>query len=479
MGLVSLQNVELNSEMRAKQESEAASTTNNLKTSSYNYFIRYNDTNFFGYNFLYRSILRIPADAFPFVDQFLRGLSSKSEGLGEVNSNPLRLPPQWLEALKEVHFVIDKSIDELSLIKFHYFRSLYANNSLSLIVLPTLWCNLACPYCFEFKKPIFMKSEVEDALINWIEKSFKNKRYVHIAWFGGEPLLAKKVIFRLTKRLQEFCNSIGANYGASLTTNGYFLDQKFIEAIPSLSIKQVQVTMDGDKADHDALKRKRNGEGSFDRVFQNIVTLCESVSDCNLLLRINCGDDNYNGIERLLERFPPIVKARASVFFRWIWANKASGYREFSARRQGTGTESFQGLTKLEVAAKALGWHIYNSYNYNVGYCEVDFLDHYAIGPDGNVFLCTHTYENSESIGYLLEGRNVTRSNTIGKITRWYTVNPFNDAECVICQLLPICCGGCRKARMEGGRSCIEEKKSLDLFVRSLVEERLIPAAMA
>ncbi len=268
-----------------KNECGIDNLNNTSKASSYNYFIRYNDDNFFGYNFLYKTILRIPADASPYVNQFLHGLSPKSEHI-EDNSRPPRLPSQWLEALRQVNFVIDKNIDELSLIKFCYFRNLYASESLSLIVLPTLWCNLACPYCFEFKKPISMKAEVENALMDWLKSNFKGKRDIHIAWFGGEPLLAKRVIFSLTKQLQEFCNSIDARYAASLTTNGYFLNKEFQDSLPTLSIKQVQVTLDGDKPDHDALKRKRNGGGSFDRVFQNVVTFCENVSDsdCNLVV---------------------------------------------------------------------------------------------------------------------------------------------------------------------------------------------------
>jgi uncharacterized protein len=468
MGLAKLQNI--------KNECEVDNLNNNLKASSYNYFIRYNNDNFFGYNFLYKTILRIPSDAFPYVNQFLHGLSPKSERV-EDNSRLPRLPSQWLEALRQVNFVIDKNIDELSLIKFCYFRNLYASESLSLIVLPTLWCNLACPYCFEFKKPISMKAEVENALMDWLKSNFKGKRDIQVAWFGGEPLLAKRVIFSLTKRLKEFCNSTGARYAASLTTNGYFLNKEFQDSLLSLSIKQVQVTLDGDKPDHDALKRKRNGGGSFDRVFQNVVTFCENVSDsdCNLSLRINCGDDNYNGIERLLDRFPPIVRSRASVYFRWIWANKASDYNEFSSSRRGT--EPFLGLAKLYATAKALGWRTFNPHDHKVdwGYCEVDYTDHYAISPDGSVFLCTHTFEKSESIGCLLQEREIIQPKTTSTITRWYSANPFDDAECMKCQLLPICLGGCRKTRVEGGRSCMEEKESLDLFIRCLVEERLLP----
>ncbi len=156
-----------------QNESEIDHLNNNLKASSYNYFIRYDNDNFFGYNFLYKTILRIPTDAFPYVNHFLHGLAPKSQFVDD-NSRPPRLPAQWQEALRQVNFVIDKNIDEHSLIRFSYFRNLYASESLSLIVLPTLWCNLACPYCFEFKKPVYMKGEVENALMDWLENNWAN-----------------------------------------------------------------------------------------------------------------------------------------------------------------------------------------------------------------------------------------------------------------------------------------------------------------
>ncbi len=446
-----------------------------IKISNYNYFIRYDNDFYLGYNFLYRSILKIPVEAFPEINYFLQMLSTNNIQLEDENSPTVKISTQWLEALREAQFIIQGDLDELSLIKFRYYRSLFASDYLSLVILPTLWCNFECPYCFEIKKPTFMSPEVEDALVRWVENSFKHKRHIHVGWFGGEPLLAKKVIIRLTDRLQKLSSNIGASYTASLTTNGFFLDQEFQSFIPKSGIKSVQVTFDGDKEDHDTLRRQSNGQGSFDRILQNIISFCENVPDCKLTLRINCGDRNYDKIEKLIERFPPIVKARATVFFRWIWANKASGFRDFACRNRGV--KPFMGLAKLYETSNISGWKTGNPHNHFLGgYCEVDYLDHYNIDPEGNVFLCSHTFEKSESIGSILQDRDIVRFDAIGTYTRWYSVNPFDDTECVNCQLLPICLGGCRKSRFEGMRECIEERKSIDLFVKNLVEEQLMSA---
>ena len=53
----------------------------------YNYFIRYDADYFIGYNFLYRSILRIPDEAYPDVEKFLNNLSPLSDTYSDDLNN--------------------------------------------------------------------------------------------------------------------------------------------------------------------------------------------------------------------------------------------------------------------------------------------------------------------------------------------------------------------------------------------------------
>jgi hypothetical protein len=57
---------ELNKLKNNKDDIEVKDIINNYKTSNYNWFVKYDNNSFFGYNFLNRSILRIPLDIFPF-----------------------------------------------------------------------------------------------------------------------------------------------------------------------------------------------------------------------------------------------------------------------------------------------------------------------------------------------------------------------------------------------------------------------------
>jgi radical SAM protein with 4Fe4S-binding SPASM domain len=166
------------------------------------------------------------------------------------------------------------------------------------------------------------------------------------------------------------------------------------------------------------------------------------------------------------------VKRRARIFFRWVWSSAASGYRDFSTRR---GKEPFRGLAELYATARSLGWRTRNPSTIHAeSYCEVDYLDFYTIGPDGNVFLCTNAYDDScEAVGSVLSGASIPRPDMEDYYAMWYSASPFEDPECLNCLLLPACRGGCRRLRVEGFRSCLDEKWSLDALVSDVVDEQL------
>lgn len=149
-----------------------------LKPSQFNTFLGSEDTGV-GYNILYRSIVRLPRVAFDY-------LCNPSDDIN-VNASHA-FPQQWTDALSSSRFLIDCSTGEVDLIRLRYNESLHSAGFLSLTLLPTIWCNLDCPYCFEFKKPLFMSEEVERGIVEWVRREFSHKRKIHIAWFGGEPL---------------------------------------------------------------------------------------------------------------------------------------------------------------------------------------------------------------------------------------------------------------------------------------------------
>lgn len=429
-----------------------------MKSSVYNHFLELDDE-IFGYNFLSQNTIRMSRAEYILIQDYLSKLGGDtSHSLGSTSS-------PWPKILKDARFVVASDFDELKFLKVKYNQSLFANDQLRLIILPTLACNFDCPYCFEFKKNITMDETIRKALIKWVEKRFNKKRNISVCWYGGEPLLAKNLIMELTEKLQSFCKRIGADYGAELTTNGYYLDNKFIERLATLKINHVHITLDGDEISHDRLRRS-NGSATFSKILNNITQLCKNDNDCKLTLRINCCDDNYSTITSMLKTFPKVIKNKAVIYFRWIESYEANNYRKFSCENKGE--NEYLGLGKLYAESYKLGWKTNNPLEYfQYSFCEVDFIDHYNIDPFGNVFFCSKSFNKNESIGTIKSGD--LKLNNSSDYFGWYDASPFDDIKCLKCKILPVCFGGCRKFRTINTPTCPAEHISLDLFVKNII----------
>jgi len=295
---------------------------------------------------------------------------------------------------------------------------------------------------------------------------------VRVTWFGGEPLLAKRVIQRLTESLADVCRKWRAGYSADLITNGYFLDQEVIDNIEYWALRSVHVTLGGDREHHDALRRQRRGRGSFDRIVENIERFSAASHHCSLVIRVNLTDDNYAGIFELLKQFGPSVRRRSLIYFLWVWPNEASGCVEFAA--EGRTTDSYRRLDALYQAANDSGWHTGNpALQFFDRHCAADSPNHFSIDPFGNLYVCTHTYDAAEAVGSVFRTGTGLNENQVDSYDSWYAANPFGDLECRACKLLPTCWGGCRKARVMGRRGCLDEREAVELFAESIVRDYL------
>ena len=448
------------------------------KVSAYNSFVPWPDGDTYGYNFLYRSMVKVPGSAHTEVEQLLRDIDRPGAAV-----EPGSEREQWLDALRAAKFIVEDDVSELSIVKHFYYKNLYASDRLNLILLPTLQCNLACPYCYEDKRPLFMTPAVEADLLRWVERHFRRKRVIQAAWFGGEPLLGGGTIRRLSAGLQAFCERVHADYIATLTTNGVLMDAAFLSAFPDLALRHVQVTFDGSRAHHDQMRRTLAGRGSFDQIMENTLAFCRAIppEQCSLSIRINCTDANFDDIEDLLAVLPEAIQSRATLFFRWVYANKASASRglgAFSEERQGC--DSFQGLRRLNARAMEMGFHVADPLaSQTFFYCEADFRDQYIIYPDGNVFLCAHDGNDRTPLFNVAEGLapDGIQSRSLSHYARWMTTGPFAEPGCVACRLLPICLGECRRAWFEGKPNCLLGNSTLPYITENAIAQKLASLA--
>ena len=135
-------------------------------------------------------------------------------------------------------------------------------------------CNFRCKYCYEKFEDIAMSEEVEQAISEFAEKllSVKNYKQFHVHWFGGEPLLGYRTIKALSSKFQEYCDRYGVAYSSDITTNGFLLTRnKQAELIEKCSVTSFQITVDGDQEGHDSQRVLVNGQGSYQRILNNLL----------------------------------------------------------------------------------------------------------------------------------------------------------------------------------------------------------------
>ncbi|MEU3555803.1 radical SAM protein [Streptomyces fragilis] len=157
------------------------------------------------------------------------------------------------------------------------FVAAMSDRSLHLIVLPTEQCNFRCTYCYEDFSIGRMRPEIVQGVKNLLSRRMAELEQLNISWFGGEPLLARTIVEDISScAVEAVAEAPQVQYSADVTTNGYHLDLATAETWEQLGIRSYQISLDGPEALHDTTRRRANGQGSFQRIWGNLLALRRS-----------------------------------------------------------------------------------------------------------------------------------------------------------------------------------------------------------
>ncbi|MCK5506625.1 MAG: 4Fe-4S cluster-binding domain-containing protein, partial [Thermodesulfovibrionia bacterium] len=133
------------------------------------------------------------------------------------------------------------------------FKDIDEKRPFNAIVVLNLDCNLACKYCFEgkLKGKHYMSSETANQLIDFAEKYYSRGNNIHIDFYGGEPLLSFNNIKYISGELKAAAEEKDLQYTSGLITNGTLLIKDRVNELMSYGLKDVKVTLDGLKDNHD------------------------------------------------------------------------------------------------------------------------------------------------------------------------------------------------------------------------------------
>jgi uncharacterized protein len=198
----------------------------------------------------------------------------------------------------------------------------------SLTVLTSTDCNLGCGYCFQNtgqdptggnRPPRITHARLTSQTITQILEFTKThmaasqQDKLHILLFGGEPLLNPRGCKELLAR--------AADYGltsAAMISNGTLLTPPLAQQLADLGLRAVQVTFDGDHPQHDLIRIRRSGGGTFEAIINNMAAVSQT-TPLGWHLRINVSHHNHHGIHTLIDRLTDrLDPTRCSIQFAWV-----------------------------------------------------------------------------------------------------------------------------------------------------------------
>jgi uncharacterized protein len=412
-----------------------------MKASRYNIVTRQVESGkMIIFNALYGSMMVFSEMESPIVTELL-----EDPALEVLGSMPSSI---WAQ-LVAGKYIVDDSLDELSIIKNRKRKGMIDHNRLDVIVMPNMACNFSCPYCYEsHESSCHMEDATEDSIKKWLKREIPRYKVVLLNWFGGEPLLSYKRIISIGSFVKSVSEEHRVGFMTNVTTNGYLFNQQIISSFLKAGIFSYQITVDGPPDTHNKTRVLKSGRGTFNRIFNNIVCLTKSDLRVKISIRINFNHNNLHSIPKLLEMFPEDIRHQLRVVYEPIF-----GKEELCATSGISNEEISVSITKYYKLAKTMGYDVTlgNMGTGKLVYCYAERERQFIINYNGDIFKCSVCrFDPSERIGYLNDTGEIILDEK--SWNTWFGMELF-DKRCYQCKFLPLCMGGCRKDRLERGRT--------------------------
>ena len=352
----------------------------------------------------------------------------------------------------------EKKISEIYF-KRNLLSYVSAQTILELTLCPTLGCNFTCSYCFENSQDDM--SVMDNHVFDGIKKFVSDHDFseLSITWYGGEPLIYFDKLYNMSKYFME-------KYRTSfyLVTNGYLISRHAKEII-EISPKYIQITLDGVKDTHDARRKLKSGQGTFNVIMQGILELlnCGYTGAINIRVNIDSSNiDRYGELEEYIKSAfgnfdnvflnPGVVDTVCNCEFDSC-VTTPKDWIEFSNAH-----------TECSIAYEK---------RYNM--CTATSINSYVIGPHGEIYKCWEDVGKESMIVGDVFSSPYIKNLGLASLYMYYG-DPINSDECLNCHLLPVCGGGCANRRYlyffhnkKTARFCSEYKGNEDFYIMGIL----------
>lgn len=336
-----------------------------------------------------------------------------------------------LSILKKRGFLIESKYNNFN-ITFEKYAALNLNL--------TNDCNFDCDYCY-FKannKEKVSLSIDENKLLSWIDDFIIPKGCnIYINFLGGEPLIEVEKLLNISNSIKKVSMRNSINYFGEVTTNGYYLTPKIATTLSQAGIKTIQITLDGEKEEHNRTRCCKNGMPTYDIIIRNI---CDCMHIIPITIRINIYINmDMKTISTLLQDLKKVGIKK--IYFSCIERNYGeNNVQNIYALTDDKALERYIAAWTLQ---KQFGFDFVQKIPAIMGNCIAINTNGYTINYDGKMFLCPSACGITKFLIDDLYDFKANRKNEKKILT-----------HCKKCVLFPLCMGGC-----ELTNSFVDKKK--------------------
>lgn len=354
-----------------------------------------------------------------------------------------------LFAMQEYGYIVPKNIDELKRVRDDRTTARLDSSIINLTIAPTMQCNMRCPYCYEYRSAIHMDENTENLLIEFLFDKYncsKDLSHINVTWYGGEPLVNKSGLFRLSRKLIEFCDSHGIDYTASIVTNGVLLDFNTAKLlVEKHKVTQAQITIDGMEENHNKRRILASGAGSFHTIIENINNIKGFLP---IFVRVNVDRENQKDLKNMLDYFRNDLGWQENPM---VYLAPVVSYTDNCSIKSNKCFES-SAFASVDVDFTRYNYEVNKYWDINLAYpeprrisCGAECRNNYVVDPAGNLYTCWLLINQvDKSCGNLHESFKFN-----SRYDEW--VDSDLPEDCDDCQYLPVCQGGCAFYRIDKG----------------------------
>jgi uncharacterized protein len=389
------------------------------------------------------------------------------------------LPPAELERLSGLRAIVDAAEDELDSVIASYRTGSADPGARAFTIMPTSYCNMACDYCGQehFKSAVDQRRLERLAARVTATIADPATSRVTVTWFGGEPLLALRVVRELSAQFTAAADAAGKPYTARMATNGSLLTKATLTMLHrDCRLDSVVITIDGPEELHDRRRIKRNGIGSFHKTIAVLADVVrkKALPGLGIGIRINVDSENEDAVADLIVDLACFGLSGPQVDFQPMpvhsWGNDVSSV-ELEGRRYAAMESQWLALAgSLGIGFIALPTKT------KTRTCAATTSSAEIIDSGGRVYSCSEhpLVPVVRDTGVLASLDDLAESarRPAGAFDDWYDQVGDGQQQCGRCPMLPVCGGSCPKLWREGYVPCPSFKYNwedrLDIAARRL-----------